>query len=245
MDRIAVKRLRENAMIPTYGSAEAAGADLYACLEGAITIAPGETVFVPTGIAMEVPRGCAGLVFARSSLGAKRGLAPANKVGVIDCDYRGEIFVPMHNHSEEDQIIEPGERIAQMIFAHIGLHTTGVILNINKAGFTHAAFGHDSACDLNDFALVFLKLLVDVFRVSIYIVNGLLIGVTACFLQSCQLFAADAQDLRQLLFRLLIDLSGSVLLVHLYYLQSAQRRIISILFDILTQDHLPVKAQNL
>ena len=78
MEKIAVKKLRENAVIPTYGSAEAAGADLYACLEETIVIAPGETVFVPTGLAMEVPKGCAGLVFARSSLGAKRGLAPAN-----------------------------------------------------------------------------------------------------------------------------------------------------------------------
>ena len=84
MEKIKVKRLRERAVIPTYGSAEAAGADLYACLEGKITIAPGETAFVPTGIAMEIPTGCAGLVFARSSLGTKRGLAPANKVGVIE-----------------------------------------------------------------------------------------------------------------------------------------------------------------
>ena len=119
MDRIAVKRLRENAMIPTYGSAEAAGADLYACLEGAITIAPGETVFVPTGIAMEVPRGCAGLVFARSSLGAKRGLAPANKVGVIDSDYRGEFFVALHNHGKLPQEIAHGERIAQLLIVPV------------------------------------------------------------------------------------------------------------------------------
>ena len=119
MDRIAVKRLRENAVIPTYGSAEAAGADLYACLEGAITIAPGETVFVPTGIAMEVPRGCAGLVFARSSLGAKRGLAPANKVGVIDSDYRGEFFVALHNHGKLPQEIAHGERIAQLLIVPV------------------------------------------------------------------------------------------------------------------------------
>ena len=119
MDRIAVKRLRENAVIPTYGSAEAAGADLYACLEGAITIAPGETVFVPTGIAMEVPKGCAGLVFARSSLGAKRGLAPANKVGVIDSDYRGEFFVALHNHGKLPQEIAHGERIAQLLIVPV------------------------------------------------------------------------------------------------------------------------------
>ena len=111
MEKIAVKKLRENAVIPTYGSAEAAGADLYACLEETIVVAPGETVFVPTGLAMEVPKGCAGLVFARSSLGAKRGLAPANKVGVIDSDYRGEFFVALHNHGKLPQKIGHGERI--------------------------------------------------------------------------------------------------------------------------------------
>ena len=85
MDAIRVKKLNPNAVLPTYGSQEAAGADLYACLEESVTIAPGETVWIPTGIALEVPKGCAGLVYARSSMGVKRGLAPANKVGVIDC----------------------------------------------------------------------------------------------------------------------------------------------------------------
>jgi dUTP pyrophosphatase len=119
MEKIKVKRLRERAVIPTYGSAEAAGADLYACLEGKITIAPGETAFVPTGIAMEIPTGCAGLVFARSSLGTKRGLAPANKVGVIDSDYRGEFFVALHNHGKLPQEIEHGERIAQLLIVPV------------------------------------------------------------------------------------------------------------------------------
>ena len=81
MSTIAVKKLRENALLPTYGSAGAAGADLYACVEEKVSIAPGQTLFVPTGIALEVPKGCAGLIYARSSMGAKRGLAPANKVG--------------------------------------------------------------------------------------------------------------------------------------------------------------------
>ena len=89
MSSINVKKLRANAILPTYGTAEAAGADLYACLEEPVTIAPGETVFIPTGLAMEVPKGCAGLVYARSGMASKRGLAPANKVGVIDSDYRG------------------------------------------------------------------------------------------------------------------------------------------------------------
>lgn len=119
MDKISVKKLREKAVIPTYGSAEAAGADLYACLDAPVVIAPGETVFVPTGIAMEVPKGCAGLVFARSSLGAKRGLAPANKVGVIDSDYRGEFFVALHNHGKLPQEIAHGERIAQLLIVPV------------------------------------------------------------------------------------------------------------------------------
>ena len=115
MEPIRVKKLKENAILPAYGSAEAAGADLYACLEAEVTIEPGKTVFVPTGLAMEVPKGYAGLIYARSSLGTKRGLAPANKVGVIDSDYRGEVMVALHNHGMEAQTIAHGERIAQLL----------------------------------------------------------------------------------------------------------------------------------
>lgn len=119
MNPIRVKVLREGACLPAYGSAEAAGADLYACLEAPITIAPGKTAFVPTGFAMEVPKGCAGLIYARSGLACKRGLAPANKVGVIDSDYRGEIIVALHNHGVESQTITHGERIAQMVITPV------------------------------------------------------------------------------------------------------------------------------
>ena len=119
MSSIRVKKLRENAVLPTYGSQWAAGADLYACLEGEVTVEPHKTVFVPTGIALEVPVGCAGLIYARSSMGAKRGLAPANKVGVIDSDYRGEITVVLHNHGSIAQTIENGERIAQLVITPI------------------------------------------------------------------------------------------------------------------------------
>lgn len=119
MNTIAVKKVRNNATLPTYGSQEAAGADLYACLDESVTIQPGQTVFIPTGLAMEVPKGCAGLVYARSSMGAKRGLAPANKVGVIDSDYRGEISVVLHNHGTVAQTVEPGERIAQLIITPV------------------------------------------------------------------------------------------------------------------------------
>ena len=119
MNPIRVKKLNPAAKLPTYGSAEAAGADLYACLEQAVTIAPGETAWIPTGIALEVPKGCAGLVYARSSLGAKRGLAPANKVGVIDSDYRGEIRVVLLNHGKVAQTVENGERVAQFLITPV------------------------------------------------------------------------------------------------------------------------------
>lgn len=115
MDKIRIKRLREGAAIPTYGTEFSAGADLYACLDGTVTIAPGQTVKIPTGLALELPAGTAGLVFARSSLGTKRGLAPANKVGVIDSDYRGELMVMLHNHGQAVQEIAHGERVAQLL----------------------------------------------------------------------------------------------------------------------------------
>ena len=111
--------LAEMAHLPTYGSAQAAGADLYACLEETITIAPGATAFVPTGIALEVPEKCAGLIYARSGLACKRGLAPANKVGVVDSDYRGEVMVALHNHGSEPQTVANGERIAQMVITPV------------------------------------------------------------------------------------------------------------------------------
>ncbi len=119
MNPIRVKKLDPAAILPTYGSEEAAGADLYACLTTAVTIAPGESAFIPTGIAMEVPKGCAGLIYARSGLACKRGLAPANKVGVIDSDYRGQIVVVLHNHGTEPQTIGHGERIAQMVITPV------------------------------------------------------------------------------------------------------------------------------
>jgi len=119
MDMIKVLRLRETAQIPTYGSGEAAGADLYACLEAPVEAAPGETVWIPTGIALELPRGFAGLIYARSSMAAKRDLAPANKVGVIDSDYRGEITVVLHNHGKQTRQICHGERIAQLVITPV------------------------------------------------------------------------------------------------------------------------------
>ena len=112
-----IKKLNEKATVPTYGSEYAAGADLYACEGGEVTIAPAETRLIHTGIAMEIPEGLVGLIYARSGLASKRGLAPANKVGVIDSDYRGEIMVALHNHGTAPQTIADGERIAQIVFA--------------------------------------------------------------------------------------------------------------------------------
>ncbi|MGN0380095.1 MAG: dUTP diphosphatase [Butyrivibrio sp.] len=112
---VKVKKLREDAILPTYGSEYAAGADLYACMDAPVTIEPHSTVMLHTGLAMEIPAGYAGLIYARSGLASKRHLAPANKVGVVDPDYRGEFMIALHNHSEEPQTVEPGERIAQLV----------------------------------------------------------------------------------------------------------------------------------
>ena len=115
MQKINVKKLRPDARLPVYGTEFSAGADLCACLDAPVTLQPGETKLISIGIAMEIPAGYAGLVFARSGLASKRHLAPANKVGVIDPDYRCEFFVPLHNHGPVAQTVEPGERIAQMV----------------------------------------------------------------------------------------------------------------------------------
>ena len=117
MPKIAVKKLDERAVLPTYGSAFSAGADLYAVLDGELIIQPNETKLVRTGLAMEIPEGFAGLIYVRSGLATKRGLAPANKVGVVDSDYRGEVMVALHNHSDKEQVVAPGERIAQLVVA--------------------------------------------------------------------------------------------------------------------------------
>ena len=112
-----IKKLNENAIIPTYGTEYSAGADLYACTDEDITINPGETKLIKTGIAIEIPVGYAGFIYARSGLASKKGLAPANKVGVIDADYRGEIMVALYNQSNEPQVIAAKERIAQLVIA--------------------------------------------------------------------------------------------------------------------------------
>ncbi len=112
--RVKIKKLSPQAVLPIYGSSDAAGADL--CSMEAATIPPGATALIHTGLAMEIPAGWGGFIFARSGLASRRGLAPANKVGVIDADYRGEILIALYNQSGSPQTIESGERIAQIIF---------------------------------------------------------------------------------------------------------------------------------
>ncbi len=115
--QVKIKKLDEKAIIPTYGTEYSAGADLYALCDADITVMPHETTLVHTGLAVEIPVGYAGLIYARSGLASKRSLAPANKVGVIDADYRGEVMVALHNHSDKPQTISAGERIAQLVIA--------------------------------------------------------------------------------------------------------------------------------
>ena len=115
--KVKVKKLDARATLPTYGSEQAAGADLYTLTDGNLTIGAGETAMIGTGLALEIPAGYVGLVYARSGLATKKGLAPANKVGVIDSDYRGEIKVALYNQSGVPQTIAAGERIAQLVIA--------------------------------------------------------------------------------------------------------------------------------
>ncbi len=136
-----IKKLRENATIPTYGSSGAAGADLYACLTEEITIAPNQTVFIPTGIAMAIPKGYAGLIYARSGMACKRDLAPANKVGVIDSDYRGEIIVALHNHGTQPQTVSHAERIAQMVIAPVLMEEYDLVDDLDDTDRGSGGFG--------------------------------------------------------------------------------------------------------
>ena len=119
METVRVKKLKDSAKLPSYGTEQAAGADLYACIDNPVTIQPGCSAWISTGIALEVPSGCAGLIYARSGMACKRGLAPANKVGVVDSDYRGEITVVLYNHGNDAQTITNGERIAQFVITPV------------------------------------------------------------------------------------------------------------------------------
>ncbi len=113
--KVWYKKLNERATAPKYSTEFSAGADISACMDEAVVIEPGDTQFIPTGLAMEIPEGCVGLIYARSGLACKKGLAPANKVGVIDSDYRGELIVALHNDGETPRTVTHGERIAQLV----------------------------------------------------------------------------------------------------------------------------------
>ena len=112
---LKIKKLREEAVLPERKTPGSAGYDLCACIAGDFTIEPGELVILPTGLAAEIPEGCAGLIFTRSGLGVKHGIAVSNGVGVIDSDYRGEIHVGLLNNSQIAYTVSPGVRIAQLI----------------------------------------------------------------------------------------------------------------------------------
>ena len=113
--KVDIKKLKETAVIPTRGSASAAGYDLYACLDVPVEIRPGETVRIGTGISAALPEGTFGACFARSGLATKQGLRPANCVGVVDSDYRGEYLISLHNDSDTVRIVSHGDRIAQLV----------------------------------------------------------------------------------------------------------------------------------
>lgn len=112
---LKIKKINENAVVPTRGSKDAAGFDLYCAESSIVEILPGSTVKIHTGIQMEIPDGYVGLLFARSGIAIKKGLRPANAVGVIDSDYRGEIIVALHNDSNTAQYVNPGDRVAQLV----------------------------------------------------------------------------------------------------------------------------------
>ena len=139
--KMKIKKLNDRAIIPTYGTKFAAGADLYSCEESEITIAPRETRFIHTGIALEIPDGYVGLIYARSGLSTKRGLAPANKVGVIDSDYRGEIMVALYNQSEAEQTLAIGERVAQIVFTKYDTADFEVVDEIDSTERGDGGFG--------------------------------------------------------------------------------------------------------
>ena len=139
---INVKKLRENATLPTRGSAQAAGYDLYACIDGgSVTIAPHSTEKIGTGLAIAVPDGYFGAIFARSGLAAKRGLRPANCVGVADSDYRGEYIVALHNDTDEPRTVAAGERIAQLVvMPYLSVEFTE-IADLDETGRGAGGFG--------------------------------------------------------------------------------------------------------
>lgn len=146
---VKIKKLVEEAILPTYASAGAAGADLFSLPVGeGIDIPPHQTVFIHTGIAAAIPEGYVGLIYARSGMACKRDLAPANKVGVIDCDYRGEIMVALHNHSEALRHVDAGERIAQLVIAPVLQAAFEVTADLDDTARGAGGFGSTGTASL-------------------------------------------------------------------------------------------------
>ena len=140
--QVRIRKLDERAKMPVYSSEYAAGMDLYAFVDGSVMIAPGETVMIHTKLAAEIPAGYAGLIYARSGMAVKKGLAPANKVGVVDADYRGEIMVALYNHSPEDRFVEDGDRIAQMGFFPVARAVFSESDELGETERGEGGFGH-------------------------------------------------------------------------------------------------------
>ena len=138
---INVKKVNPQAKLPIYSSLFAAGADLYACLTEDVTIQPSTSVFIPCGFAMAIPQGYVGLVYARSGLACRQGLAPSNKVGVIDSDYRGEIIVSLFNQSQEARVIRPFDRIAQLVIAPVEQADFCEVEDLDKTQRGEGGFG--------------------------------------------------------------------------------------------------------
>ena len=139
---IKIKKMYADTKVPTYGTAYAAGADLYAVLTEPVTLAPNDTKVIPTGVCLEIPEGLVGLVYARSGLGCKQGLAPSNKVAVIDSDYRGELMVYLHNHSVQERTVQNGDRIAQIVFTPYVQANFQVVDELNTTDRGAGSFGH-------------------------------------------------------------------------------------------------------
>ena len=142
INTINVMKFNDEAKLPTYGTEFSAGADMYACINEEVVIKPGETVLIPTGIGMEIPVGYAGFIYARSGLSVKQGLAPANKVGVIDADYRGEIKVALYNQSSEDRTVAKNDRIAQMVIAPFIKADFNIVDSLDETVRGDGGFGH-------------------------------------------------------------------------------------------------------
>ena len=139
---INIIKFSDDANVPTYGTEFSAGADLYACINENITIKPGQTVMIPTGIGMEIQIEYAGFIYARSGLSTKQGLAPANKVGVVDADYRGEIKVALYNQSSEDRVVSKNDRIAQIVIAPFLKADFKVVDSLSDTTRGDGGFGH-------------------------------------------------------------------------------------------------------